>query len=82
MMTVLPSTSGERKIVAIGLLAPLQFLEFLRRDRVDDFIGDAKSVDHVAIENAHTTRRDRSHRQLGMSRQTEFAHDEDIERHV
>ena len=71
---------GRRTAAAVKALAPRQFLPLARRDRIDHLIGDAKLFNELIVEHAHAAGSNRTHRQLLVTGNSEFADDKNIER--
>ena len=67
-------------VVAIVAFAPTQFLALADRDLIDNGGADTQAAHHSLVEQANPTRGDGPHRQLFVSRHSEFANQEDVER--
>jgi hypothetical protein len=57
----------------------LEFGQFLRADGINHLIGNQQRIYNVPVEYAHTTRSDRTHGQLWVTGQTEFANNKHVE---
>src|SRR5438034_6787707 len=67
-------------ITAIIAFPPFQFFAFDGRDHLDDRLRIRQDVEHVLVQDADTTRGDCAHGEFFVTRHTELAHNEDIER--
>jgi hypothetical protein len=71
---------GRRTTTAVEVLAPRQFLPLPGRDRIDDALGDAKTLDELIVQHAHATCGNRTHRQLLLAGNAKLADDKDVQR--
>ena len=75
-----PSLDGDRCHIASKLLCPPRQLgAFSRLDRREFLLGRADGLHDTFIDDPDATLADRSHRQLGLKRRAELAHDDHIE---
>jgi hypothetical protein len=66
-------------VTAISVLAPLQLLQFICCDLVNNIVRDLQILDHIFIENAHTTRRNRTHRKFLLAGRAELSYEKNVQ---
>src|SRR5258707_4878645 len=69
-----------RKIIAEQLLSSFQLILFSLSYLLDDTVRDSQHVHNMLINYVHTSCSDSAHSQFLVTRHTEFAYDEDIQR--
>jgi hypothetical protein len=78
----MPGNLGCRPAFAVRSFAPIEFALFPLRDRVDHLLIDSCHVEDIVIDDTYSPARDGSKREFLMSRDAEFADEENIERRV
>ena len=71
-----------RSPIAIDLLASLKLGRFSRCHRFNDLVSIRQRAHDIVIQDAHTAGRDCAEREFFKTGHTEFAYNENIERHI